>query len=106
MATPNVTSLLDDAQRMREQYPEAFERNDTLICYWLTEEATATDNDEVDDVWFGRGCPETQVYINNCPEMNEKDLNVSSMAWGGMLWTGNPTVMTTRPTIEMATTRA
>ena len=50
--------------------------------------------DEVSDIWFrGNSCPETQVYVHNGPELNERELDALLLTWGGMLWAGNPTIL-------------
>ena len=40
--------------------------------------------------WFNRDTlPSTQLYVNNCPELQDKELNRLLTTWFGVLWPGN-----------------
>eukprot|EP00959_Pyramimonas_sp_CCMP1952_P385027 8069333-Pyramimonas_sp.AAC.1 len=53
--------------------------------------------DDLHPVWFDvHSCPDTQVYVNKVPEMNEKQLNGLLLTWAGMLPHGNPTVVSVK----------
>ena len=56
-----------DFERMAEEYPEAFARNDTLICYWVTEGDDPGGNPEVDLPWtIVDDDPEDPVFYSTC----------------------------------------
>ena len=51
--------------------------------------------------WFSQqGCPDSQVYVNHSPEMNERQLNSLLLTWAGMLPHGNPTIVSVKHLTE------
>ena len=56
---------------------------------------------ELNPRWFSHeGCPDSQVYVNCSPEMNEKQLNSLLLTWAGMLPHGNPTIVSVKHLTE------
>ena len=59
------------------------------------------DLDDLNPNWFHYSrCPDTQVYVNCSPEMNEKQLNSLLLTWAGMLPHGNPTIISVKHLTE------
>ena len=54
-----------DLEKFAEYYPEAYARNDTLVCYWVTEADSS--NAEVDSPWtVVDDDPEDPVFYSTC----------------------------------------
>ena len=46
---------------------------------------------ELPEAWFSdEFVPDTQLYVNNCPELQDLELNNLLTTWCGVLWPGNP----------------
>ena len=59
------------------------------------------DLSDLDPRWFHySSCPDTQVYVNHSPEMNERQLNSLLLTWAGMLPHGNPTIVSVKHLTE------